>query len=109
MLIQLLITLFIVFALLRLWQKFKKKEIGIQEFFGWLFFWFLVLGGTIWFRKTDIIANFLGVEKGADLAVYVSVLILFYLVFKILVKIDRLEKDITKIIRELSLRDTKNK
>ncbi len=107
MLIQLVIILFVGFAVWRLVQKFKNQEISKKEFGGWLFFCLLVFGGTIWFRKTDIIAQFLGVEKGADLAVYFSVLVLFYLVFKILVKIDRIERNITKITREIALREKK--
>jgi small membrane protein len=99
MLIQLLIILFSLFALSRLRVKFKNKEISGKEFFLWTPFWLLVIGATIWFKQTDIIANFFGVEKGADLAVYISIIALFYLIFKIIVKLDKLDKDITQIVR----------
>ncbi len=99
MLIQLIIILFSLFAIFRLFNKFKEREISNKEFYLWLFIWASIVGATIWFRKTDIIAKFFGVEKGVDLAVYISILALFYLMFKIIVKIDALEKEITKLVR----------
>ncbi len=105
MLIQFLIILFSLFALTRLRIKFKNKEISSKEFFLWFGFWILVIGATVWFRQTDIIANFFGVEKGADLAVYISIITLFYLIFKIIVKLDKLDRDITKIVRSVAIED----
>ncbi|MBT4277273.1 DUF2304 domain-containing protein [Candidatus Falkowbacteria bacterium] len=104
MLIQFLIILFSLFAISRLFKKLRSKEVRNTEFYSWLFFWFLVIGATIWFKETDRIANFFGVEKGADLAVYVSVLFLFYLIFKLIVKVEKQEKEITKITREIALK-----
>ncbi len=66
-----------------------------------------MIAGTIWFRKTDLIASFFGVEKGADLAIYISILLLFYLMFKVLVKVEELDKNITKIVREIALKENK--
>ena len=109
MLIQIIIILFSVFAISRLLKKLKTKEVRNSEFYFWLFFWFLVISATIWFKKTDIVANFFGVEKGADLAIYISVLFLFYLVFKIIIKQERQEKEITKIVREIALRNISKK
>jgi small membrane protein len=107
MLIQILIILFSLFALNRLRSKFKNKEISNKEFFLWMVFWLLVIGATIWFKQTDIIASFFGVEKGADLAIYISIITLFYLIFKIIVKLDKIEKDITKLVRGVALEEQK--
>ena len=109
MIIQFLIVLFSLFALYRLWGKFKAKEVSGNELFAWSSFLIIVIVATIWFKQTDIIANFFGVEKGADLAIYISIIVLFYLQFKSLVKIDNIEKNITKIVRELALRANKEK
>ena len=110
MLIQFIIILFSAFVIFRLIDKFKKKEVSTKEFCLWLFFWLLVISATIWFRKTDVIAKFFGVEKGADLAVYVSIIVLFYLVFKMVIKFDKMERDITKIVRKIAIdSEEKNK
>lgn len=111
MLIQFIIILFSAFVIFRLLDKFKRKEVSIKEFYIWLFFWLSVISATIWFRKTDIIAKFFGVEKGADLAVYISIIVLFYLAFKMVIKFDKMERDITKIIRKIAIdkREDKDK
>ena len=107
MLIQFIIILFSLFAISRLRSKLKVKEIDAKEFYLWLLFWAVIIIATLWFRKTDIIAKFFGVEKGADLAVYISILFLFYLLFKLIVKIKKIERDITKIIREIAIKNSK--
>ena len=109
MLIQFIIILFSAFVIFRLLDKFKKKEVSTKEFYLWLFFWLSVISATIWFRKTDVIAKFFGVEKGADLAVYVSIIVLFYLVFKMVIKFDKMERDITKIVRKIAIDKQDNK
>jgi hypothetical protein len=49
------------------------------------------------------------VGRGVDLVIYISVLILFYLIFRTLVRLDKIEKDITKIVREVALKDQDKK
>ncbi|MEA2065262.1 MAG: DUF2304 domain-containing protein [Patescibacteria group bacterium] len=107
MLIQFIIILFSLFAISRLQSKLKTKEIILKEFYLWLLFWVIIIITTLWFRKTDIIAKFFGVEKGADLAIYISIIFLFYLLFKLIVKIKKIERDITKITREIAIKNSK--
>lgn len=104
MLIQILIILFSLFAISRLIRKFRERGVAGKEFYLWLVFWIMVIGATVWFKETDVVAEFLGVEKGADLAVYISVIALFYIIFKLIVKIDKMDRDITKLVRGLALK-----
>ena len=55
-------------------------------------------------KETDVIAQFVGVERGADLLVYLSILVLFFTVFKIIVKLEKIDRDITKIVRETAIK-----
>ncbi len=103
MLIQFIIILFSFFAIFRLIDKFKRKEVFIKEFLLWMIVWCSVIGATVWFKKVDIIAGFFGVERGADMAIYISILVLFYLVFKIIVKLDKIDKSMTKIVRGIAI------
>jgi hypothetical protein len=38
-----------------------------------------------------------------DLAIYISILILFYFIFKIFIKIQKLEKDISKLVQKIAI------
>jgi hypothetical protein len=53
------------------------------------------------------LANFLGIGRGADLIVYLSVVVIFYLLFKIFVRINKIEKEITKVVREDAIKNVR--
>ncbi|OGY42612.1 MAG: hypothetical protein A2Y82_02875, partial [Candidatus Buchananbacteria bacterium RBG_13_36_9] len=79
------------------------KIISLQEFLLWTIFWFLVGFVVILPETTSLVANFVGVGRGVDLVIYISILILFYLVFRVLVRLDKIDKDVTKIVRKIAL------
>jgi len=103
MLIQILITIFIVFALAFLLKRFRKAEIKMAEFLGWGIFW-VVAGIAVWVPNfLTLLANILGIGRGADLVLYVSVVVVFYLIFRIYVRIEKMERNITKVVRDKAI------
>ncbi len=80
-----------------------------REFFIWLIFWLLVLTATFWPKLTDKLANFVGVGRGVDLMIYLSIIVLFFAVFKIIIKLKQIDRNITKIVREVALKDKEKK
>ena len=94
MFIQILLTIFIAFAIIKLIFRFN---------FWWLFFWIIAII-AVWVPDfLTKIANILGIGRGADLVLYVSVVAVFYLIFKIYVRFEKIERNITKIVRKDSL------
>ncbi|MFA5076210.1 MAG: DUF2304 domain-containing protein [Patescibacteria group bacterium] len=108
MLIKLFLIVFILFVVYRVISRFYRREITVKELITWLVFWLLVGVAVVLPQTTDLLAAQVGVSRGADLLVYISVLALFYLVFRILVRLERLEHQITKITRHVAL-DQENK
>jgi hypothetical protein len=100
---QIIVILFCLYAALRVWQKTKNRALGNRWGIFWLAFWVGV--GTVvalpW--TTSLLATRLGVTRGVDLVVYVSIIALFYLVFRLTIKIEKLEGNITKLVREVAL------
>lgn len=108
MFIQLFLSLFILFAFIKVLGRFRAKELSLFAFFFWLIFW-LAVAVVVWQpRLSTEIANLVGVGRGADLIMYVSVAVLFYLIFRISVRIEKMEKNITKVVREIALRNPKS-
>ena len=105
MIIKTIIILFILFVLWRTFLRFKKEDITGREFSIWLIFWLLVGAATLVPQKTDIVAQWLGVKRGADLLVYLSIIVLFFVVFKIIVKLEKIDRDITKVVRHTALKN----
>jgi len=109
MLIQIFIIIFVLFALSRALLRFKKNEIAIKEFLFWLVFWVAVSVAVLLPQTTTLLANLVGVGRGADLVIYISIVAVFYIIFRIFVKIEKIEQDITKIVREIGLKEEKEK
>jgi hypothetical protein len=109
MAIKIILLIFILFVLSRIVWRFLKKEIHRGELIIWLIFWLLVALAVLLPQTTDLLAQKVGVSRGADLLVYISVLVLFYLVFRMLVKLEKIDSQITKIVREVALREDKDK
>jgi len=109
MIIKIIIILFIVFTSWRTILRFKKRDITSRELVIWLIFWALVAVATLIPKETDIIAQWLGVGRGADLLVYLSIIVLFFVVFKIIVKLEKIDRDMTKIVRSTALKNKDDK
>jgi len=103
--LQIIISLFVLIVSLRLIKRYKNNQLKTSEFFSWLFIWLAVLV-VFWLpESTSYLAAVLGVGRGADLAVYLAVILLFYLIFRLYLKIDNQQKQITKIIRHLAIKE----
>jgi hypothetical protein len=103
--IQLLIVAFVLFAALRAIMKFREGNLRITWVIFWILFWFAAGVVAILPQTTDFAARFVGVGRGADLVTYASLIMLFYLVFRLFVKLEEVERQITRLVRKLSLED----
>lgn len=73
---------------------------------------FIFSGLAIFFilfpEYTNIIANKLGVGRGADLLFYVCILFFLFIIIKLFARIRRMEKIITDLVRQQSIKDAKD-
>ena len=105
MLIQIILIALIALIIIRLAYKLKIKEVNLKQFFSWLFLW-LVAVLVIWQPQlTVVLANRVGIGRGVDLVIYVAIIIIFYLMFRLLLRIEQVEKNITKIVRADALKN----
>lgn len=77
------------------------------EFGFWSLLFLLASIGVLAPGLTTMAANFLGIGRGSDLAVYASIVVLFYLVFRIYILIEDIRQEITELIRRIALEKTK--
>lgn len=106
MLQQIIALIIIAFFIARLyWQK-QKNYIGINEFLFWLVFWILAAGLIIFLKFIDKLVARLGFSgSGIEVLLYLTVAGLFYFVFRLRLKLEKIEKDITKVVQSLALKD----
>jgi len=109
MILQILVTFFVVVLFWEILTEFKKKNLSIYNFIFWSLVWLAVLI-VVWFPGlTSNLAQTLGIVRGMDAVVYLSVVILFYLALRILVRLEKMDKEISKIVREEALKELKKK
>jgi len=105
--IQIIFALFILFAASRVILRFKDGEIHLGALIFWLIVWTGATLAVIFPDKTSQLAKLLGIGRGADIIIYLSLALLFYLVFRQNVLIENLETKISQLIREITLQDAK--
>lgn len=54
---------------------------------------------------TSYLAELVGVGRGADLIVYLSIVLIFYIIFQMTIKIEKIERNITKVVRTVAMKD----
>lgn len=105
--IQIILLTFVIFAASRAVLRFQGGSIH----FGGLLFWLTIWGGAllaIFFpEKTTDLARFAGIGRGADVVIYTSLALLFYLVFRLHVYLEDVRTQISSLIREISLLEAK--
>jgi len=107
--LQQIIAIFIIaIFVFRLIIQKKKQKIKNNEFFFWLGFWALGILAIIFIRQIDRLLINLGFSgSGINFLLYISVIIIFYLIFKLRLNIAKTEENITKIARQIALNNAK--
>ena len=101
---QIFALLIIALILARLfWQK-QKKLISANEMLFWLIFWLLAALAIIYIKNLDRLVAKLGFSgSGIEVLLYLSVAIIFYLIFRLRLKLEKIERNLTEIIKFISL------
>ncbi|MFH1173296.1 MAG: DUF2304 family protein [bacterium] len=109
MLIQGLIVIAIILIAASIFGQYRANRIALKELIFWTLLW-LAIGIVALLPQTiNLLADYVGVGRGVDVAIYISLLVIFYIIFRIFVRFDKLEKDISKIVRHLALEEKEPK
>ncbi len=103
--IQMGIILFSIFAMTRVLRQFRQGTLTIAWLIVWMFFWILVGAVVLVPQTADMLASLVGVGRGADFIIYISLVALFYLLFRLFVKIEDVEREITRLVRKLAIEE----
>lgn len=106
-LIQTILIVILGFALSRVWVRFRGGQVSLIASGFWTIIFAVALVGVVSPEYISLVANLVGIGRGVDLVLYLSVVILFYLVFRIYVMLEDLRHEITKLIRKIALENSK--
>lgn len=104
---QIIILILVAYIILKAARRLMKKELSV-----WLFiFWVSLWGGaailTVFPRVMEQLALWLGIGRGVDLVIYLSLLLIFYLLFKINLRQQALEKKLVALVRQNAIDNAK--
>lgn len=108
-LIQILVAIIVLFAISRAVLRLKDRKISLAAFIFWSVIWTAVLIIAFIPGSAVLITDTLGVNSGIDFVVYLSIIILFYLIFRAYVQLGTFSQQITKLTRELAIRGGKRR
>lgn len=108
MIIQILLVIFFLFALIKVIGRFKAGDLSKGGLVWWSLFWVLAGVVVVLPNSTAYFAKLVGIGRGADLVVYVSLAAIFFIIFKLMMKVEMLNKDITKLTRKIALGEKKD-
>lgn len=107
--LQVILSIFCIFVLFSAFFKFKKRKIPLAQFIIWIIIWGLIFIGVIFPEVTTVLANILNVGRGMDALIYFSIIFLFYIIFQLYLKLEKMNREITKLVKEIALKEKKHK
>ena len=108
MLIQLILIIGFILTLAVTWKRYRQRIISLAEAGLWSLLWLTAIFIVILPQFANTVANIFGVGRGADLVLYFAISIQFFLIFKLFIKQEQLERKITTLVEHISLQDIKD-
>lgn len=107
--IQLVLIIFLIFALSRVVLRFKGGVVSITGFIFWCSLFISAIAVVLIPDITSKIAHAAGIGRGVDAVVYTSIVLLFYLVFRIHIYLEDIKNDITSLVSKMALEEEKKR
>ena len=106
---QILILIAIAFVVYKSTRRLLKKEISIWLFIIWASIWGVVAVVDIFPFVIERAANYLGIGRGVDLVIYTSIFVIVYILFRIYVRLNKIEKNISAMVRTIAIHNARKK
>lgn len=103
---QVIISILIASLILKTsFSYFKKKNLPLGFFLLWEFFWLFALFLVNNIPALTYFSKLVGIGRGVDLAIYLSIIILYYIIYYLISENFYLKKQLTDIIRHLAIKE----
>lgn len=83
----------------------RRRRLTPRAGLAWLLLWIAAAVSVAFPSILVFFANFLGIGRGADLVLYLSILFMFAGFFAVYLRFRRLDEQLTRIVRHLAIHD----
>jgi len=103
--IQILLVIMMLWPMSRVYFRYKDGIIRLSGFIFWTSLWLMGVITVFYPDFLSYLAQLFHIGRGSDLAIYVGLALVFYLVFRLSVIIENIRNDISRLTREIALMD----
>lgn len=103
MIVEIIVLVVVVGMVVKLIADAKRGLISRRKLVFWAVIWIGLEAVVIFPGAVVYLANAIGIERPKDLPIYASIIILFALILKVGVRLERIEQEITRIVKGIAL------
>jgi hypothetical protein len=103
-LFQILFSVFAVGALSATVLQYKQRGLSGRATWFWILVWLGAWAVVVWPTSTQRLASALGIGRGTDVVVYAAIAVIFFLLFRLHVKMEMVSRQITRVVRDEAIK-----
>lgn len=109
MYLQIIITILVIIAWSVIIKRKSENKLSFGQAATWFIMWLIILI-VFWYpESTSYLATSLGIGRGADLIIYAAILVMFYMLFRMYLRVDKINAEITKVVRKVGIEEANKK
>ena len=103
MVLKAVTVLFAIFAVQRLFKRYRRRQAFLFELCFWALIWSGIAVVVFIPQKTDEFAHLLGVGTGVNALTFIAIIGLLYAAWRLTARVQQLERDLTRMVRAQAL------
>ena len=107
MIFQILLVAFAVYAIFKTWKQYSKKEASQYWAIAFTLLWLVVIAVALVPNLANMVANLVGIGRGADVIVYSAIVVLTFAVYRLMLKQQKLSAEMTALVRAVAIENVK--
>ena len=88
--------------------RFRDGKTSSAMLIFWVVIWSVISLVSVFPETTTVFANLFGIGRGLDLILILGLIASYYLIFKLYTLIEKLEMEITELVRQIALNQEEN-
>jgi len=106
---QIVILILIALIIYKGFRRWVQQQISGWLLALWSILWLLVALINVFPEILSRISDFVGIGRGVDLLIYLAIFAIFYSLFRMQVRMNLLDKKLTKVVRKNAVGEVKVK
>ena len=103
LLYSILFPILSILAILWFFYRYLKEKQSLPTVILWTVLWLFVILFSIFPKFSERFASLFGITRGLDFIIIVVFVVLFYIIFRLFNRIDILQDEINKIVKEVAI------